>query len=115
MSGPLQSGLGNVGDRRGGSFYEDPDLFERYRQHRAWPLNPNIVMEAPALLEELGPVSGLRVLDLGCGDAEIGRELLNAGAERYLGIDGSARMVEAARRTLEDTTGGGLVRYRGPG
>ena len=81
------------------------ELFERYRQHRAWSLNPNVVMEAPALFEELGPVSGLRVLDLGCGDAEIGRELLNAGAARYRGIDGSARMVEDARQKLEGTTG----------
>jgi SAM-dependent methyltransferase len=105
MSGPSKSGLENVGDRRGGSFYDDPELFERYRQHRAWSLNPNVVMEAPALFEELGPVSGLRVLDLGCGDAEIGRELLNAGAARYRGIDGSARMVEDARQKLEGTTG----------
>jgi SAM-dependent methyltransferase len=105
MSGPSQSGLGDAGNRRGGSFYDNPELFERYRQHRAWPLNPNIVMEAPALLEELGPVSGLRVLDLGCGDAKIGRELCSAGAARYRGIDGSARMIEAARRTLQGTTG----------
>jgi SAM-dependent methyltransferase len=105
MSGPSQSGLGNVGDRRGGSFYDNRALFERYQQHRAWPLNPNTVMEAPALFEELGTVSGLRVLDLGCGDGKIGRELLNAGAARYRGIDGSARMVEAARRTLRGTTG----------
>jgi predicted TPR repeat methyltransferase len=48
---------------------------------------------------------GLRVLDLGCGDAEIGRESLNAGAVRYRGVDGSTRMVQAARRTLEGTTG----------
>jgi hypothetical protein len=34
------------------------------------------------------------------GDAEIGRELLNAGAERYRGIDGSTLMIEAARRML---------------
>jgi SAM-dependent methyltransferase len=109
MSGPLQSRLGDAGDRRGGSFYEDPELFERYRQHRAWPLNPNTVMEGPALLEELGLVSGLRVLDLGCGDAQIGRELLNAGAARYLGIDGSAQMIDAARRILQGTTGEAIL------
>ena len=105
MSGPSQPGLGDAGDRRGGSFYDDRALFERYQQHRAWSLNPNVVMEGPALFDELGPVPGLRVLDLGCGDAEIGRELLNAGAARYRGIDGSARMIEAARRTLKGTTG----------
>ena len=105
MSHPSQSRPRDAGDRRGGAFYDDSDLFERYAQHRAWSLNPNIAMEHPALSEELGPVSGLCVLDLGCGDAEIGRELLNAGAACYRGIDGSTRMVEAARRMLTDTTG----------
>ena len=105
MSGPSHSSLGDAGDRRGGSFYDDSELFERYQQHRAWPLNPNIVMESPALFDELGPVSGLRVLDLGCGDAEIGRELLHAGAARYRGIDGSTWIVQAAQHILEDTTG----------
>jgi SAM-dependent methyltransferase len=109
MSGPSQSRLGDAGERRGGAFYDDRELFERYRQHRAWPLNPTVVMERPALSEELGAVSGLRVLDLGCGDAEIGRELLNAGAARYRGIDGSTLMVETARRTLAGTTGEAVV------
>lgn len=98
-------GLGDAGDRRGGAFYDDSELFERYQQHRAWSLNPNIVMEGPALFDELGPVSGLRVLDLGCGDAQTGRELLNADAVHYRGIDGSERMLQVARRTLEGTTG----------
>jgi len=90
---------------RGGAFYDDSELFERYQQHRVWSLSPNIVMEGPALFDELGPVSGLRVLDLGCGNAEIGRELCSAGATRYRGIDGSTRMVEAAQVILKDTTG----------
>jgi len=104
MTPSSQSRLEDAGDRRGGAFYDDPELFERYQRHRAWPLNPNIVMESPALLEELGSVSGLRVLDLGCGDGQIGRELLNAGAASYRGIDGSARMIQAARHTLAGTT-----------
>jgi SAM-dependent methyltransferase len=105
MNRPSESRLGDAGDRRGGAFYDDSKLFERYAEHRVWSLNPNILMEGPALFDELGPVSGLRVLDLGCGDAEIGRELLNEGAARYRGIDGSTRMVQAARHMLEGTTG----------
>jgi len=105
MSNPSRSRLEDAGGRRGGAFYDDPESFERYRQHRAWSLSPNAVMEGPALLEELGPVGGLRILDLGCGDAQVGRELLDAGASRYLGIDGSHRMVDAAQRMLEGTAG----------
>lgn len=109
MSGLSQSRLEDAGERRGGTFYDDPELFERYQQHRGWSLNPNVVMEGPAVLEELGPVSGLRVLDLGCGDAEIGCELLSAGAARYRGIDGSERMIRAARGVLAGTTGEAVI------
>jgi SAM-dependent methyltransferase len=105
MSDSSRSRSGDGGDRRGGAFYDDPGLFERYQEHRAWALSPNEVMEGPALFEELGSVEGLRVLDLGCGDARIGRELLEGGASRYLGIDGSQRMVEAARCVLAGTDG----------
>jgi SAM-dependent methyltransferase len=63
------------------------------------------VMEEPALLDALGDVRGRRVLDLGCGDAAIGRRLLESGCRSYLGIDASARMVEAARDALLGTAG----------
>ncbi len=105
MTRPSHPSLEDAGERRGGSFYDDPELFERYQRHRAWSLSPNVVMEGPAVIEELGPVSGLRVLDLGCGDGEFGRDLLNAGAARYRGIDGSERMIEAARGVLAGTEG----------
>jgi SAM-dependent methyltransferase len=105
MTRPSQSSPEDAGEHRGGTFYEDSELFERYQQHRAWALSPNVVMEGPAVFEELGPVSGLRVLDLGCGDAGIGRDLLNAGAARYRGVDGSERMVRAARGMLAGTAG----------
>ncbi len=105
MSRPLESRREDAGDQRGGAFYDDAESFKRYQEHRTWSLNPNNVMEGPALFDELGPVSGLRVLDLGCGDAEIGGKLLNQGVARYQGIDGSWRMVEAARRVLKGTTG----------
>jgi 2-polyprenyl-3-methyl-5-hydroxy-6-metoxy-1,4-benzoquinol methylase len=67
--------------------------------------DPNLVMEEPALLDELGSVEGLRVADLGCGDAALGRVLLSGGCARYLAIDGSERMVAAARETLRGTAG----------
>ncbi|HXB64771.1 MAG TPA: methyltransferase domain-containing protein [Solirubrobacteraceae bacterium] len=105
MSSLTPSRSGDAGDRRGSTFYDDPECFDRYQRHRAWSLSPNAVMEGPAFFEELGPVAGLRVLDLGCGDAQVGRELLHAGVTRYLGIDGSEMMVDAARRMLAGTAG----------
>jgi SAM-dependent methyltransferase len=92
--------------RRGGAFYDLPGVLERCRGTRpAGVSDPNVVMEEPALLEALGPVEGLRVADLGCGDAALGRVVLDAGCARYLGIDGSERMVEVAHATLRGTAG----------
>ena len=45
------------------------------------------------------------MLDLGCGDAAIGRESLQNGAAAYLGIDGSANMVALATQTLAGAAG----------
>lgn len=94
------------GSVRGGAFYDAPHVIERYLRHRHSGVgSPNYVMEEPALLDELGPVSGLRVLDLGCGDAAIGRTLLAAGCRSYLGIDGSIEMTRAATASLAGTSG----------
>jgi SAM-dependent methyltransferase len=92
--------------RRGGAFYDLPGVLERYREVRpAGVSDPNDVMEGPALLDALGSAEGLRVVDLGCGDAALGRALLSGGCARYLAIDGSKRMVEVARETLRGTAG----------
>lgn len=89
----------------GGEFYDDPEVFTRYAARRSEPANPNDTMALPALLDAIGDVAGRRVLDLGCGDAALGRRLLSSGGASYHGVDGSQRMVEAARRILAGTIG----------
>lgn len=84
----------------GGSFYDDGDVFSTYMEHRSWPTSPNDTIEEPAFLDVLGDVRGLRILDLGCGDARFGRFLLDAGARSYLGIDASANMVAQSQTAL---------------
>ena len=66
--------------------YADPGT---YLDHRA------------ELIVSLGPrlVAGDRVLDLACGDAGLGEFLLRRGL-RYLGVDASAAMVDAAQKRL---------------
>jgi 2-polyprenyl-3-methyl-5-hydroxy-6-metoxy-1,4-benzoquinol methylase len=51
----------------------------------------------PRMLALAGSVSGLRGLDVGCGEGSYSRELARRGA-RVTGVDGSARLVDAARR-----------------
>jgi SAM-dependent methyltransferase len=90
----------------GGSFYDAGDVLDRYVEHRAGrQFSPNDVMEEPAVLRALGDPSGLRILDLGCGDARFGRQLLAAGAASYWGVDNSRRMLEAAAGNLDGTSG----------
>jgi SAM-dependent methyltransferase len=93
-------------DAAGGAFYDAGDSFDRYREAAApGPESANHVMEEPAVTEALGDPRGLRVVELGCGDGAFGRRLLDAGCASYLGIDGSDRMVAAARVALAGTAG----------
>ena len=61
----------------------------------------NAHYDRPAVLTELGPVSGLRVLDAGCGPGFYAAELIARGAS-VCAFDASPAMVELAR----ERTGG---------
>lgn len=52
---------------------------------------------AGEVLAWLAPKPGERILDLGCGDGRLSLSLVQAGAQ-VLAVDGSAEMVEAARK-----------------
>jgi 2-polyprenyl-3-methyl-5-hydroxy-6-metoxy-1,4-benzoquinol methylase len=54
-------------------------------------------VHGPALLRALGPVEGLSVLDVGCGQGRFTRTLAERGA-RVTAIDWSGPMLAAARR-----------------
>ena len=49
----------------------------------------------PVLWSFVGAVSGLAVLDAGCGEGYMARELASQGAD-VLGVDSSANLIEAA-------------------
>ena len=48
-----------------------------------------------AVLDAIGPATGLRILDAGCGEGYMARELASQGAD-VLGVDSSANLIEAA-------------------
>jgi SAM-dependent methyltransferase len=52
-------------------------------------------LERDLLLERIGPLCGRRILDVGCGDGRLVRELAGRGAEA-IGVDASLRMLQAA-------------------
>jgi SAM-dependent methyltransferase len=52
----------------------------------------------PVILQELAPVAGKHVLDLGCGEGYVARLMAQAGAQSVFGIDISGEMVGRAQR-----------------
>lgn len=89
----------------GGAFYDDDRVFATYMARRGQPTSPNDTIEEPAVREVLGPVAGLRVLDLGCGDGGFGRWLLEAGCSGYVGVEASRNMLRLAEQALASTPG----------
>jgi 2-polyprenyl-3-methyl-5-hydroxy-6-metoxy-1,4-benzoquinol methylase len=49
------------------------------------------------MFEACGDVSGLRVLDCGCGEGRFSRMMVDRGAKYVLGLDSCEPMIEAAR------------------
>jgi SAM-dependent methyltransferase len=86
-------------------FYDDDSMFTTYWEHRERPDNPNDTLEQPILRELVGELRDLRILDLGCGAATFGRYAFEQGCQAYVGVEASANMVAAARKTLAGTAG----------
>jgi SAM-dependent methyltransferase len=57
-------------------------------------------LETELLFELLGPVAGLQLLDVGCGDGALAFELSGRGAD-VTGLDADPDMVTAARKRAE--------------
>ena len=90
--------------KHGPEFYDDEAVFATYMSRREARVdNPNDTLEKPVFDELVGDLTDLRILDLGCGNAAFGVEALRMGCRSYLGIDGSHRMVAAAKQRLAGT------------
>ncbi len=50
----------------------------------------------PFVIDLCEPIVNKNILDLGCGEGYVGRELINRGAQYVHGIDISSRMIERA-------------------
>lgn len=86
----------------------DPAVYDRWRKGRLGRITDEL--EKNLLLELIGPVAGLRVLDVGCGDGQLASLLARMGAV-ITAIDTDPQMLEAARRRLQrDAVEGTLIR-----
>ena len=82
---------------KGPSVYDQKDFLKNYMTRRDRKDSPNNAIENPIIYELIGSFQDNSILDLGCGDASFGKELLNLGATYYTGIEGSEQMVESAK------------------
>ncbi|MDF5707597.1 MAG: class I SAM-dependent methyltransferase [Nostoc sp. S4] len=73
---------------------------------RGEPISLSDFTARPLVLGLCEPVSGLRILDIGCGEGYCSRELRRRGAAQVHGIDLSRSMIEAATlQEAEDALG----------
>lgn len=73
---------------KGFSVYNQTNFFENYMTRRNRKDNPNNAIEGQIIYELIGNFQGSSILDLGCGDASFGKELLHLGAKNYTGVEG---------------------------
>lgn len=90
---------------RGASVYDQEDFLKNYMKRRGRENSPNNAIETPIIYELIGNFKNKNILDLGCGDASFGKELLNQGAGFYTGIEGSEQMVASANINLSGEVG----------
>ncbi|GAA0586347.1 class I SAM-dependent methyltransferase [Kribbella sandramycini] len=83
---------------QGAELYDDPEFLAGYQELRRAKLGLNDELEIPALAALLPAASGLRVLDLGCGEGGLARRLADDGASDVLAVDASASMLANAVR-----------------
>ena len=81
------------------NIYDDPAFFAGYSALRRSVDGLDGAAEWPALRAMLPPMTGLRVLDLGCGFGWFCRWAQEAGAASLLGVDLSENMLARARET----------------
>jgi len=80
------------------TFFDDPDFFAGYQALRRTERGLNAALEWPAFRSMLPPLSGKRVLDLGCGFGPLCHYAAEHGAASVVGVDISTRMLQWARR-----------------
>jgi len=90
------------------------DLYDR--SSSSWTRGAPVLLSdytaRPFLLEWCAPADGRDVLDLGCGEGYVARQLKKMGAARLEGIDISAEMIRAAQQR-EDTEKLGIRFHQG--
>ena len=84
------------------NIFDNETFFEGYKKIREREANANTLFEIPALFSLLPDLTGMKILDLGCGFGEHCKEFVNKGAKEVTGIDISEKMLAVAREENSD-------------
>lgn len=85
------------------NIFDDPAFFSGYKKLRDEAGSLNDTLEQPALWSMIGDsLTGLSVLDLGCGFGNFARKARALGASTVLGIDVSEKMLAEAKARTSD-------------
>ena len=78
--------------------YDNAGFFEQYKEMRSQQINANNLIENPIIKTMLPDLAGKTILDLGCGDGNMGHYFLQNGAKSVLGVDISENMLNQAKQ-----------------
>ncbi|NRP70564.1 Malonyl-[acyl-carrier protein] O-methyltransferase [Ensifer psoraleae] len=84
------------------NIYDKPEFFAGYSQLARSVHGLDGAAEWPAIRAALPDLSGLRVVDLGCGFGWFARWARESGAAHVLGLDLSENMIARARKDTDD-------------
>ncbi|MDR0838663.1 MAG: class I SAM-dependent methyltransferase [Oscillospiraceae bacterium] len=89
--------MDSVNDNGSQNIYDNQVFFDGYRKLRENPDSSNVLEEKPALFSLSPDLTGLSVLDLGCGYGENCAEFKRRGAWKVVGVDISEKMLSIAK------------------
>jgi len=79
------------------NIYDQPEFFAGYSSMERFGDGWSKALEQPFFLDLLPDVTGMRVLDLGCGAGQLSYHLAASGAEEVIAVDISETMLDLAR------------------
>lgn len=80
------------------NIYDQTEFFNQYSKLRKKTNNHNNLIEQPAFESLLPVLNGLTILDLGCGNGQNSKKLIERNADYVLGVDISSKMLSEARK-----------------
>ena len=79
------------------------EIADQYHKVKQIPIKKH--SEEYTVLKCLGPLGGLKILDLACGDGYYSRLFCEGGAKEVVGIDISSAMIERAKEMQQKASG----------